>query len=341
MMRRFLLVAAACIVVLALSSCDILIGPSSSVASPSTLTTPISPATSPTPTFSTKPPATQPALQHGPLVEYVLDLINKDRADYEYAPVTLGANQAAQKHAEDMLAGFFLSHWGTDGLKPYMRYTLEGGVNYDMENSSYTGWYDKSENPDRYAALDVKQELQQLEYAMMYDDAGSDWGHRDNILNKWHKKVNIGIAYDGHRLAFVEDFEGDYVQFNQAPALLQGTLSISGRVVLGVIDAVAIYYDPVPHAWTQQELLNGPHSYSLGDRVEYVVSPPPPGYFYTNLPPDAIQAGVWNVSSAGDFSIKADLNAVLKRGPGVYTVAIWSKAGTELLSLTNYSIFLD
>ena len=340
MLRRFLLVAAACIVILALSSCDILIGPSSSVASPSTRTTPISPATSPTPTFPTKPPATQPVLQHGPLVEYVLDLINKDRADYGLAAVTLGANQAAQKHADDMLVGFFLSHWGTDGLKPYMRYTLEGGVNYDMENSAYSGWYDKSENPDRYVALDVKQGLQQLEYAMMYDDAGSDWGHRDNILNKWHKNVNIGIAYDGHRLAFVEDFEGDYVQFNQAPALLQGTLSISGRVVLGVIDAVAIYYDPVPHAWTQQGLLNGPHSYSLGDRVGYVVSPPPPGYFYTNLPPDAIQAGVWNVSSAGDFSIKADLNAVLKRGPGVYTVVIWSKAGTELLSLTNYSIFV-
>ncbi|HLC23617.1 MAG TPA: CAP domain-containing protein, partial [Dehalococcoidia bacterium] len=176
MMRRFLLVAAACIVVLALSSCDILIGPSS------------------------KPQNTQPTLQHGQLVQYVLDLINKDRADYGLAPVTLGANQAAQKHADDMLAGFFLSHWGTDGHKPYMRYTLEGGVNYDMENSAYTGWYDKSENPDRYVALDVKVALQKLEYAMMYDDAGSDWGHRDNILNKWHKKVNIGIAYDGHRL---------------------------------------------------------------------------------------------------------------------------------------------
>ena len=270
-----------------------------------------------------------------------MDRFNKGRGDYGHAPMMLGANQAAQKHADDMLAGFCLSHWGTDGLKPYMRYTLEGGVNYNMENSAYTGWYDKSENPDRYMALDVKQELQQLEYAMMYDDAGSDWGHRDNILNKWHKKVNIGIAYDGHRLAFVEDFEGDYVQFNQAPALLQGVLSMSGRVVLGVIDAVAIYYDPVPHAWTQQELLNGPHSYSLGDRVGYVVSPPSPGYFYTNLPSDTIMAGVWNVSNTGDFSITADLNAVLKHGPGVYTVVIWSKAGTDTLSLTNYSIFLD
>ena len=317
MMRRFLLVAATGIIVLALSSCDILSGPSS------------------------KLQETQPALQQGPLVQYVLDLINKDRADYGLAPVTLGTNQAAQKHADDMLAGFFLSHWGTDGLKPYMRYTLEGGVNYNIENSAYTGWYDKSENPDRYVALDVKVALQKLEYAMMYDDAGSAWGHRENILNKWHKKVNIGIAYDGHRLAFVQDFEGDYVQFNQAPALLQGVLSIGGRVVLGTIQTVAIYYDPVSHAWTQQELLNGPHSYSLGDAAGYVVSPPSPGHFYIDLPPDAIMAGVWNVSNTGDFTIITDLNAVLKRGPGVYTVVIWSKAGTELLSLTNYSIFLD
>ena len=340
MMRRFLLVAATCIVVLALSSCDNLIGPYSSVASPSNVTTPSAPATSPTPTFSTKPSATQPALQHGLLVEYVLDLINKDRADYGLAPMMLGANQAAQKHADDILAGFFLSPWGTDGLKPYIGDTLEGESTTTWRTPLIpAGATNQKPGPVHgvgreagIAAIGIRHDVRRCRLGL-----GSLGQHIEQVV----KKVNIGIAYDGHRLAFVEDFEGDYVQFNQAPALLQGVLSMSGRVVLGVIDAVAIYYDPVPHAWTQQELLNGPHSYSLGDRVGYVVSPPSPGYFYTNLPSDTIMAGVWNVSNTGDFSITADLNAVLKHGPGVYTMVIWSKDGTDSLSLTNYSIFLD
>ena len=86
-----------------------------------------------------------------------------------------------------MFNNFYLSHWDTDGLKPYMRYTLAGGVNYEGENSAYSGWWDKTQDPNLYIEIDPKQELSDLEYQMMYDDAASNWGHRDNILNKWHK----------------------------------------------------------------------------------------------------------------------------------------------------------
>ena len=252
----------------------------------------------------------------------------------------LGNNSAAQIHAQDMFDNYYLSHWGTDGLKPYVRYTLDGGINYEGENSAYSGWYDRSVDPRRYATIDPRAELKQLEYQMMYDDAESNWGHRDNILNKWHKRVNIGISYDTRRLTLVEQFEGDYVQFTTPPALDSGLLSVQGNITLGTLDSVAVFYDPLPQPMTQSDLLGGPRSYSLGTRAATIVPPPPPGYYYSQLPHDAVQASVWEINGS-TFSIDADLKIILQeRGPGIYTIVAWSKAGAEYVSLTNYSLFV-
>jgi hypothetical protein len=239
-----------------------------------------------------------------------------------------------------MFDNYFLSHWGTDGMKPYMRYTIAGGINYEGENSAYSGWYDRSVDPRHYATIDPRAELKQLEYQMMYDDAGSNWGHRDNILNKWHKRVNIGISFDTRRLTLVEQFEGDYVQFIRPPDLDGGVLSLKGSITLGTLDSVAVFYDPLPQPMTQSDLLSGPRSYSLGTRAATIIPPPPPGYYYSQLPDDAVQASIWEVNGS-TFSIGADLKAALEqRGPGVYTIVAWSKEGTEYVSLTNYSLFV-
>ncbi len=285
-------------------------------------------------------PVTSSAPTPDKLVQYLLDLINQDRADYNLPPVVLGTNDAARQHAADMLANYYLSHWDTGGLKPYMRYTVAGGSNYERENSAYAGWYDRTENPDRYQPLDVLGEIQQLEYKMMYDDATSDWGHRDTILYKWNKKVSLGIAYDNHRLALVEQFEGDYVEFTVLPQVSNGILSMNGRVTLGSIDSVVIYFDPLPQPQSQAELLASPRSYGLGDEVGSIVSPPPPGYFYSSLPPNTVQAGVWEVDGQGNFSIQADVSPIIGQTTGVYTVVIWVNAGGESVNLTNYSIFV-
>jgi hypothetical protein len=64
------------------------------------------------------------------LVAFALDLINQDRIANGLEPVDLGSNTAAQFHAEDMMEHGYISHWGLNGLKPYMRYTVAGGANY-------------------------------------------------------------------------------------------------------------------------------------------------------------------------------------------------------------------
>jgi len=277
-------------------------------------------------------PSVAPAIQ---LSQYMLDLINQDRADNNLAPVTLGINTAAQAHADDMLANFYLSHWGTDGLSPYMRYTLAGGINYEAENSAYHGWFDTSQNPELYVTIEPQEVLKQLEYNMMFDDAASNWGHRDTILNSLNKKVNLGIAYDKHRLALVQQFEGDYVVFTELPAIINGKLSLAGSLTLGKIYSLRLSYDSLPYPLTQQQLLDKPHSYDLGEEIGYVL--PPERYMEDN---DYVNASKWDMDTLGSFTIEADISPLLKYQTGVYNISLVSSVDDTLTSLSNYSIFM-
>lgn len=293
---------------------------------------------------SGRPPVFTPYKPSGQLAElfqYMLNLINADRKNAGLEPVELGFNGAAQQHARDMFDHYYLSHWDTDGLKPYMRYTIFGGYNYEQENSAYSGWYNRADNPDRYVSIDPKEELANLEWSMMNDDAASNWGHRDNILNPWHKKVNLGIAYDSKRLALVQQFEGDYIEFSQPPVISGNQLFLSGRYFLGKINNISVSFDKLPVPLTPTELLAGPHSYGPGDRLGYIIPPPPPGQYYVNLPDNAVQASKWIEDADGQFLIQAEIGSLLERGKGVYTLYVVVKIGNEPLNLTNYAIFIE
>jgi uncharacterized protein YkwD len=299
--------------------------------------------TTPFPVLSVAPTFTsyQPAGVQSELFQYMLELINRDRQTAGLNPVVLNYNAAAQKHAQDMFDNLYLSHWGTDGLKPYMRYTREGGINYEQENSAYSGWFNPSDNPERYLPMNVKEEIKSLELAMMTDDAASNWGHRDNILNKWHKKVNLGIAYDQRRLALVQQFEGDYIEFTLPPTITGEVLSLKGRYKLGTINNITIGYDELPKPLSHTELISGPHSYSMGESLAYILPPPSPGQYYTNLPSQAIQASRWEVDQSGQFTIQANISPALSHGKGVYTIALIVSIDNHPQNLTNYSIFVE
>ena len=90
--------------------------------------------------------------------------------------MTLGNNTAAQKHAEEELANGYISHWGMDGMKPYMRYTLAGGFNYEAENLSGPAILVKGVN---YETSSPWQLLDEAETGLMESP-----GHRANILDK-------------------------------------------------------------------------------------------------------------------------------------------------------------
>lgn len=300
------------------------------------ITAPALPTVEPTPTAP--PEVVQPPkYKREELIQYALELINRDRAAHGLVPVVVGNNDAAQKHAEERLANKHSSHWGMNGLKPYMRYTLAGGENYEAENGFMTEtiWI-RGKDPS-YSRNPIEM-LEQAQQGLMTSP-----GHRRNILDKWHKKVNLGIAYDEERLDLVQQFEGDYLDFLIKPIISGGILWMSGDIEIGTIENVAIYYDPLPEPLTPEQLDFPPYDYAygLGEEVGFIVPPLPPNYFYTDLPSYAVVAGKWEIKPDGFFDIEADISEILSQGNGVYTVTIWSNIDGEFISLSNYSIFFS
>lgn len=167
----------------------------------------------------------------------MLEMINEQRRRASVPPLRLGDNKAAQLHAEAMRDACFVSHWGVDGLKPYMRYSLTGGYQYNAENVG--GFYDCGPF-DSYEDMDTS--LKDFVQGFMESE-----GHRETMLDPLLRKVSIGIAAD-RGIWVVQHFEGDYVEFDALPSLDAGILSMAGRVGEGAqMDddvAVLIEYDP-------------------------------------------------------------------------------------------------
>ena len=102
-----------------------------------------------------------PAQRHYEYKTYMLELINAERAKAGAPPVTLGDNIAAQVHAEASLENCFSGHWGVDGLKPYMRYSLAGSYHTNGENVSGSDYCVKAS--DRYRALgSIESEIREM-----------------------------------------------------------------------------------------------------------------------------------------------------------------------------------
>ena len=184
----------------------------------------------------------------------MLELINKERVNAGVGPVTLGNNIAAQLHAESSLANCFSSHWGVDGLKPYMRYSLAGGYQTNGENGSGSDYCIKAS--DRYRALgSIESEVWEMMEGLMNSP-----GHRRNILDKWHKKVNIGLAWDNYNIVGYQHFEGAYVEFDELPGITNGKLSLSGRAINEVRFSdkrelgLQLYFDPPPDSLTRGQV---------------------------------------------------------------------------------------
>lgn len=215
-----------------------------------------------------------------------------------------------------------------------MQYTQHGGLAFVSQNC---GWYVFYYEGPLKKSLNPNLAIAALEYDMVYDDASSNWGHRDNILDKWHNKVSIGIAYDETHLALVQNFENDYITWNKKIEYSNGTISLSGKTSLGELQAIAIYYDPLPTPLTKDQLLKYPYNgaYSLGDEIGYILPSP----YYTKKQ-EYVHASKWTVISSGFFDITADITPFLKHGNGVYTVVVWIKMGDEDVPLTNYSIYI-
>lgn len=335
----------------------------------------------PAPTATLTPTVTPipfPHLRHIDEKLYMLELINKAREDAGVPPVALGDNDAAQLHAESALANCFASHWGIDGLKPYMRYSLAGGYQSNGEN----GLGANQCYGEGYAPIEsIKGEIRSGMRGWM----GSP-GHRDNILDKHHKKVNIGMAWNKHNIMAYQHFEGDYVHYADLPSIgADGILSLSGTTKNGAGFAseedlgIQIWYDPPPHELTRGQLART-YAYCNGQWIASIRRPLTDGSFWvgddefshtdTCVDPYHIPADVsapplleeernatsiyevtqtstvrWLTASRWDvldtaFSVTVDIRETLREHrEGVYTIVVWGPIGGESAVISKYSIF--
>ena len=216
---------------------------------------------------------TEPARLRNELQKrHMLELINEARREAGVPPVVMGTNSVAQVQADQHLEDCVSSHWGTDGLKPYQRYSLAGGYQTNGENvltfnecglaDTWLGWND--------------------EPTEMVTDAVEGWlespGHRKTMLNPEYRKVNIGLAWNRNVFKAIQHFEADYVEMNKLPAIEDGILELEGNLsssytFTGTLPLVAvIVYDPRPRRLTGGQLART-YCYGHGELIAAMIPP--------------------------------------------------------------------
>ena len=224
------------------------------------------------------------------LRDYALSLINEARTNAGLNELTLDSSPAAQFHAEDMTAHCTRGHWSTDGMKPYMRYTLAGGEQYSAENVFAIDFCPN--DLDQYA-LETPRE--QIDFAM--DRFLDSPGHRQNILNPHHRKVGIGLTYRAPTIWFVQLFVGDYIEYQTKPTIDSGILTLSGQFKNGAhvsseSGTIAIYFDPPLEPLTRGQL-SRTYCYTNGLAIAGIRPPPGEDWSYaedeTTINVDSLQ----------------------------------------------------
>jgi uncharacterized protein YkwD len=280
------------------------------------------------PTFADDPPR----LSLDEARQYMLELINRDRAVEKLPPVALDeiANSAAQKHAEEMAQNVYLSHYNLAGKKPDQRYTEAGGSDSVGENTYYWMWWSTPEVPISLPLQEPvqtfsKSDIEAIEAAYIGEKPPFD-GHRRQILDPHHNFVGIGLgrATDGKAicLANTQEFVDRYLVVNPiAQSAKAGErLVISGQATAKKpLYAIAVGREELPVAKTRDEVQRY-RSYSL---------PPADAWLFAGRD--------FEVSKDGKFEAKY---AFPKGERGLYYIMIWvrndpKQTGTQGLFIAS------
>ncbi len=304
---------------------------------------------------------------YGELANFTLAVINKDRAAAGVSPVTLSDVPSGQQHADSMAYYRYFSHWDNQGMKPYMRYTVLGGIGSMAENAALN--YCNTSPPDSPHAIAAPCSIQTIENAI----SGSEWammnndttccndGHRANILAPMHNRVSVGIAYNSTTVYLVQDFEDSYftsgsIQVSSGVVTFQGSMyqDIPGWMRSSSGAEIAVYYDPTPGKINLSELalltscdhynqLKMPPScqyqgaYTPGTQISTVFGPCPARFVCSGG--NYTYAQVWQESS-GNFEIIFSMSELISaHGNGVYTFYLWPAASAPG-PITSLSIFV-
>jgi hypothetical protein len=266
-------------------------------------------------------------LSPGPAAEYVVKLVNHDRAEAGLEPVEWDqtAAHAGDAHAEDMAKHGYTAHWGTDGSVPEERYSRAGGKNFVQENAACL--FDAEERAIDKSPGYSAVELEKIEAAFMAETPPND-GHKQNILKKWHNRLGVGLAKVVIKAppCMSQEFVDDYGSFDDLPrhAHVGQVVKVSGEVRAPVkFGGVGVaYVEPArPKSATD---LNKTYTYVVPEpKVLYF-----PKGFKTPKPVDV---------QGNRFSIEIPLSEGGKKGR--YEVSVWgSYPGDSALVMVSLRV---
>ena len=203
---------------------------------------------------------------------HMLELINEARSGAGVPPVVMGTNNVAQIQVDQLLVDCVSSHWGTDGLKPYMRYSLTGGYQVNGENFSGHGECGLADTLLHWNDDPMEMVAESVEGLL-----GSP-GHRETMLSPEYRRVNLGLAWDRNVFKVIQHFEGDYVELDTLPVIADGTLEVAGRLnaghdFAGQVPLLAmIVYDPAPRRLSAGQLART-YCYGHGEGIGMFIPP--------------------------------------------------------------------
>lgn len=266
--------------------------------------------------------------------EYMVELINRDRAQFGLAPVALDevACRAAQLHAETMATTNTNSHWHPDGTKPPQRYTECGGSDYVMENSHGTGllppWVLSVEPEQSFTRAQIENEEKGF-----FDEKPPNDGHRRNILDPQHTHVGVGfvlvhVKYEDRDasnplVACSQEFINKYAAIgaNAKYFVPESTFVLAGQVDPRVkIYSVDVFREDLPIPMSPDELRSNPRytgGYTLA--TERVTSIFP-------VPGTSNEYGM--IQLQGD-SFVCRITPGKNWKPGLYYLLVWAKEGGD------------
>ena len=122
-------------------------------------------------------------------------------------------------------------------------------------------------------------------------------------MDKWHRKVSLGITCNAYTCSVVQNFEGGYVEFTSPPSISRaGVLTFAGRFEGGfTMSNVQVWYHQTPHDLTSGQL-DATYSYNVGQEpATFIIKPAPPGTYYSET--DLLPSSYTWLSGVDPYSV--------------------------------------
>lgn len=247
------------------------------------------------------------------LINAVLSKINEERRKFGVPPVNLLNDTVTRFRAEDMYGNEYFGHCDLSGMAPNYHYTRLGGSYVIEENLGYYYIVGRRISPTDNAVKSVEK--------MIYDDAESDWGHRDSILDPTNNFVSVYALWDDSRLFLVIHMMKIWVEWITPPVIREKAFIAEGRILLNgsKLHSVLIYYSSPNTSRifnSRLNVLETCSSYSVGELIAVVVPEP---YYYAGI--KTIRPLKWLISNQY-FRIEFPVNLIRGR-EGLYTIVLY------------------